>query len=290
MRIAAVMTAYNSAATIESALQSIMGQIRPPEEIIVVDDGSTDATCSIVERFRGVTLIRRPNGGPAAARNTALRAATSEWLAFLDSDDRWLPEKLARAELAMGSHPEAVALFSSVLMVHGDTVREHAGAPEWVLGVDELLRGCAIPTPSCALVRRDVALAAGGFNEAVRYCDDWEFWIRVAELGPIRRIAGPLAVYSLGDGGIHSHYVEARTQVTPYLLAAAWRHLRFSDLDTLISIREALREHFGAFAYYASLERRVFLTLATGLLTAIIDPWYGSYRAGRCLLRAAIGL
>jgi glycosyltransferase involved in cell wall biosynthesis len=290
MKIAAVITAYNSAETIERALDSVLQQTRPADEIIVVDDGSADNTCEIVlRRYRQVRLVQRLNGGPAAARNSGLFATDADWIAMLDGDDQWLPEKLAIVEVAARQHPEASVLFSSVLAVEDGAIDERIGCPEWVLGVEELLRGCPILTPSSAVVRTSAVRAIGGFNETQRDGEDWEFWLRMAGQGPLRRVAGPLAVYYIHAGGHHNRYVQTRKQATRFVLREGLRHIRKNGLGATAALWGALGEHFKAFTYYASLQRNVGLTLSTGVAATVTDPVRGSYAAGRSLFRAVTG-
>ena len=97
MKISVVIPAYNAAAWIRRAVNSVLSQTRPADEIIVVDDGSTDGTGDIVRMYDGrVRLLQQANAGAAAARNTGILAATGDWIAFLDADDEWLPQKLQR--------------------------------------------------------------------------------------------------------------------------------------------------------------------------------------------------
>ncbi|HBA66860.1 MAG TPA: hypothetical protein DCZ48_11915, partial [Methylococcaceae bacterium] len=95
MNISVVIPAYNSAEFIADAVNSILKQTRPITEIIIVDDGSTDNTQQIVEALPGpITYIKQPNQGPSAARNTGIKTANSEWIAFLDADDQWTTDKI----------------------------------------------------------------------------------------------------------------------------------------------------------------------------------------------------
>lgn len=290
MKIAAVITAYNSAATIAHAIESVLQQTRRADRVIVVDDGSSDHTCEIVRRFSGVTLVERLNGGAAAARNSGMEAAGDvDWIALLDGDDAWLPEKLAFTEQAAAAYPDATVLFSSVLAVEGHNVDERVGCREWVLGVEALLRGCAILTPSSAVVRRSAAWAVGGFNERRRDGEDWEFWLKLAAHGPLRRIPGPLAVYHIHAAGLHTRYVATRKQATRFLAREGLRHLRGRGLAAVPALRAAVAEHFKAFAYYASLERRVGLTAAAGTAATLVSPVSGGYTFGRTFVRAVSG-
>ena len=95
MTITVVIPAYNSEKYIARAIDSVLTQTHKPDEIIVVDDGSTDNTSEIARKYEpSVKLIQQQNAGASVARNTGIEAATSEWIAFLDADDEWLPEKL----------------------------------------------------------------------------------------------------------------------------------------------------------------------------------------------------
>ena len=103
IRISAVIPAYNCEKYIGRAIQSVLSQTRPVDEIIVVDDGSTDTTAEIVRSFGDkVKLIQQENAGECAARNTGIKAASCQWVAFLDADDEWLPEKIERSEERRG--------------------------------------------------------------------------------------------------------------------------------------------------------------------------------------------
>ncbi|MBV1799994.1 glycosyltransferase [Siccirubricoccus sp. G192] len=97
IRVSVIIPAYNAARSLPRTIDSVLAQTVPPAEIIVVDDGSADETAAVAEAYGDrVRVIRKPNGGPASARNLGAREATGEWLALLDADDQWLPEKLER--------------------------------------------------------------------------------------------------------------------------------------------------------------------------------------------------
>src|SRR5713226_5813779 len=108
--VAVVVPAHNAEDFLDETLESVWAQTTPPSEVIVVDDGSTDRTADIAQRHR-VTLLSQGNRGPSAARNTAIRATTQPWIAFLDADDVWEPEKLEAQWQAVQACPEAGAVF-----------------------------------------------------------------------------------------------------------------------------------------------------------------------------------
>ena len=112
--VSAVIPAYNSEATLGRALDSVLAQTRPADEIIVVDDASTDGTASLARSYadRGVRLLSLPERrGAAAARNAGIGAAKGDWIAFLDADDEWLPAKLEKQVAAISSNRETPFVF-----------------------------------------------------------------------------------------------------------------------------------------------------------------------------------
>jgi glycosyltransferase involved in cell wall biosynthesis len=172
--VSVIIPAYNAAAYVTQAIESALAQTYPPSEILVIDDGSTDRTAEIVERSLRppVRLLRKANGGPAAARNFGASQASGEWLGLLDADDVWYPDKL-RIQLAYGSDPD-VGMIHCLPDHRGDAV-----PPE--LTFDRLWHRNWIHNSS-VLIRRSAFEACGGFNEARELVsvEDYNLWIRVA--------------------------------------------------------------------------------------------------------------
>jgi glycosyltransferase involved in cell wall biosynthesis len=208
------MPAYDNAGTIGRALASIAAQTLPPREVIVVDDGSTDATVAAVQAMAGamngvrLRLFRQANNGAGAARNRAIAAATGAWLAFLDADDQWLPEKLARS-IAMS---EAGGLVMSSHNLFGiDAAGDHLidSRARWLSNPADpyrtlFLRGFI--SSSTVLVRRDAVVAVGGFDHTLRSAQDYELWLAVLARAGTRfeTFADPLLRYTLAADGITS--------------------------------------------------------------------------------------
>ena len=170
-----IIPAYNAARTIEAALASVQAQTIPPEAVLVVDDGSRDETAAIVATMPGVSLIRQANAGPGAARNRGAALADSEWLAFLDADDTWLPHKL-ECQLQLAKDQRVGVIHAS----GPDHVRP---APPRVGFAD--LWALNWITLSSAIVRKAAFAEVGGFDEdrALISVEDYNLWLRIAATG-----------------------------------------------------------------------------------------------------------
>jgi GT2 family glycosyltransferase len=181
--VCVVIPAYNRAGQISRCLASVWAQ-RPlrPREVIVVDDHSTDETAAVAASL-GARVIRHPeNRGPAEARNTALAATDCEWLAFLDSDDEWLPDHLAYLWQIRGEHAlvGASALYRAS-DGHGDRFfGPVTRRPMVFTSPDRLISTLNFFTTSGSMVRRDAALSVGGFHRWWG-AEDFDLWVRVLE-------------------------------------------------------------------------------------------------------------
>lgn len=192
MLVSVVIPAYNCAEYIGDALESVLAQSYQTIEVIVVDDGSTDATSAIVRTFPRVVCIQQANGGPAKARNVGVRRASGAYIAFQDADDLWLPEKLAWQMAILESDPEIGLVFGD--MRNFDDVRHdeptmfekyrlgesYFGDPRLVVeAVEKLLQMNFIPTGT-VLARKEALISVGLFDETFRCAEDWDLWLRVA--------------------------------------------------------------------------------------------------------------
>jgi glycosyltransferase involved in cell wall biosynthesis len=184
--ISAVVAAYQAEKWIAEALESILGQTRPPDEVVVVDDGSTDGTGRELERFaEKVRIIRQPNRGCPAAFNTAFAAARSDFVAMCGADDRWNPRKLEWQAEAVQTHPEVDVLFGHAVLI-GRIEGEYCRPPG--VGLldsgelkDALFRECVVCAPS-VVIRRSLFERLGPFVEDFG-ADDYEYWFRCLRAG-----------------------------------------------------------------------------------------------------------
>ena len=188
LTVSVVIPAYNATATIAAAIESALAQTRPPDEIVVVDDGSKDDTSAVVERFGPVVrLVRQANAGCGQARNTGAREARGTWLAFLDADDLWLPTKLER-QLPETADPRIAVVVCRMYNEEGQLLGRR-------LTFDDLwTRNDAIVSSS--LVRRSAFEQAGGFWKE-RACEDYHLWLRLTADGwDMANVPEDLVVYT----------------------------------------------------------------------------------------------
>lgn len=206
LHVSVVIPAYNAAAYLKECLQSALEQTSPVMEVLVVDDGSTDATIDIARSFgERVRVLQQAQGGPAKARNLATQHAAGDWIAFLDADDFWQPEKIARQAEAIAADSAAVLCYTGLLALKldGELV---AVPPPSTAYVDRMIRitNPGIP-PSAVLVRRDTLLQVGGFSEVQRGCEDWDLWFRLRKQGHFVAVPSPDTVYRESLGGLSSN-------------------------------------------------------------------------------------
>jgi glycosyltransferase involved in cell wall biosynthesis len=194
--VSVVIPAFNRAAYLERALESVFVQSRAPKEVIVVDDGSTDGTSEMMaRRFPETICLRTKRRGVSAARNLGIRSARGDWIALLDSDDEWLPSKLERQLDALAHEPRFhLCHCDEVWMRDGRRVnprKRHAKSGGWIF--DKCLSLCAI-SPSSAVIRRSIFAELGLFDEELPACEDYDYWLRFCSRYPVLYVDEQLVV------------------------------------------------------------------------------------------------
>lgn len=210
-RIAVIIPAYNAAAYIAETIQSVLNQTRPADEIVVVDDGSTDETPGVVAGFRPqVKAVRQQNAGEGCARKRGVDITTSDLLLFLDADDVLADLALEKLSDALEKQPSSALAFCPAL-AWSPTNPALADADPWAgvsamqdVSWDSLLMRNFIRTPGCVLMRRTALNNAGGWDadDRLRGNADWELWLRLAEAHPFAMVSEPLLKYRLHDDGL----------------------------------------------------------------------------------------
>jgi len=197
--VSVVMPAYNVAWCIRRAVDSVLAQDYLARELIVVNDGSTDDTRGVLEAYGArITLINQENRGMSAARNVAIRSANGTYIAFLDADDRWLPEKLSRQVDLLQSHPE-IGFCSTAARVENDEGkllnlwRCHHGSTRMLTTL--FAEGAAVAGGcSAVMVRKHLVDRIGLFDESLRGFEDPDLWTRLAAVSGYQCIDETLAV------------------------------------------------------------------------------------------------
>lgn len=201
--VSVVIPTYNRCGLLPRALASVFNQSVPIQEVIVVDDGSTDGTLDFLRDLAShephLRIVHVDHGGANRARNAGISSATAEWVAFLDSDDWWDDTKIERQLGVLAGDPAAIAAFTG-LLIH-DENGERIANPKRAPSLMDLRCYNTLSSTSSALIRRDAIIQVKGFDPDLRSCQDWDLWFRLRGIGAFKVVREPLTHY---DGGSHS--------------------------------------------------------------------------------------
>jgi glycosyltransferase involved in cell wall biosynthesis len=203
-RVSVIIPTYNRAGLVPQAVASVLAQSYRDFELLVVDDGSRDGTAQALAPFRGeIKVLRHPRRrGVSAARNQGIAAARGQWLAFLDSDDLWLPEKLAAQITWLEANPQVLLCQTEEIWVRqGVRVNppaSHVKEGGWIFF--RSLRRCLI-SPSAVVLNRRLLEAHGGFDEDLPAAEDYDLWLRLSWRYPVGLVPEPLVVKRGGHAG-----------------------------------------------------------------------------------------
>jgi glycosyltransferase involved in cell wall biosynthesis len=194
--VTVIIPTYNRSAFLREALTSVVGQRGVAPEIIVVDDGSRDDTPSVVDSFSSrVQYIRQSHSGVSAARNRGVVAGTGEWLAFLDSDDLWLPHKLSlQMDYVRADRNLKICQTGEIWIKNGRSLnprKYHRQAEGHCF--PRLLERCLV-SPSAVVIHRDIFEVVGLFDETLPACEDYDMWLRVGCRFPIGLVKEKLVI------------------------------------------------------------------------------------------------
>ena len=218
MKVSVVMAVYNGAWCIERALDSVMAQSRRPEQILVCDDGSTDGTPDLVERRYGlgVTVVRLAHVNAAVTRRAGLDRASGDWIAFLDADDTWVPDKMERQLDFIARHPEVRMVMSDGSFISAQGPIRESWLSDYFDPVQEMVGDLAPPLIercftllSSTLVERRAYSNVGSLDPELAYSYDYDLWLRVAAQFPAAILADRLTTYYSSPGAL-SRNIEAR--------------------------------------------------------------------------------
>ncbi len=190
--ISIIIPTFNRASLLKRALDSVYAQTLPTFEVIVVDDGSTDDTADIIKNHYPQTrYFFQNNQGVSAARNLGIENANGEWLAFLDSDDEWLPDKLAQQMQALNENDAKVCHTEEIWIRDGVRVNQmnkHKKSGGWIFR--QCLPLCAM-SPSSIIIHREVFRKTGPFDTSLPACEDYDLWLKITARYPVLFIETP---------------------------------------------------------------------------------------------------
>jgi GT2 family glycosyltransferase len=234
-RISVVIPLYNKEREVGRTLRSVFAQRRPADEIVVVNDGSTDGSRDVVARLQhpAVVILDQPNRGVNAARNTGIRAASNPVVALLDADDEWTPAHLANTASLIGKYPSCSVYCTSYQIDKGARGRRRVGIK--CSGLDRAIP-CAYDAPyifssSSIAFTKKVFEQAGGFREGVSFGEDLDLWLRLAFFTPVAYAAEPTAIW---------HWTATNRNTNAWGNSVEAHHRMFDSLlDSLASLEAA---------------------------------------------------
>ena len=271
-QVSVVIPAYNAAPYLRQALDSVLAQTFRDLEVIVVDDGSTDATSQILSGYASrVRVLRQQNAGVAKARNHGIAASKGRYVAFLDADDAWYPHKIDRQVATLSSDGRQGAIYTRFVATDADL---RPSGLRWQPGrralLEDLLFDGNVIAAGASTVLCDRALLdqLGGFDPSFSLCADWELWIRLAAVSGFTYLDEALALYRRHPGNM--------SRVVPVLEAESVRLLvkAFEDPALPVHLRKRKDRALG----------RNYMVLAGSYYRT------GAYAAASRCARAALGL
>ena len=224
MNISVVIPSYNRKEFLKRSIDSVINQTKKAYEIIVVDDGSTDGTETMIKSdYDFVKFIKQKNKGVSAARNIGIEVSIGEWICFLDSDDEWKKDKLEKQINAMKSNPGYKFFHSNEIWIkNGLRINQKKKHKKYGGDIfDKCLDMCRI-SPSSVMVDKTVFDEVGNFNEDLVVCEDYELWLRICDKYRVFFIDEPLIIKYGGHQGQLSYSIESienhRIKALEYLI------------------------------------------------------------------------
>ena len=201
-QISVVIPTYNRGWIVAEAVDSVLAQTFSDYELIVVDDGSTDDTAEVLGEYGDrIRVLRQKNKGVSAARNAGIRSAAGRYIAFLDSDDLWLPSKLDRQMAFFHRNPDAVACQTEEIWIRNGVrvnPKKRHRKPSGTI-FEPSLQLCLV-SPSAVMIHRSLFDKVGLFDEKLPACEDYDLWLRISCRYPVHLLAAPLIVKRGGHG------------------------------------------------------------------------------------------
>ncbi|MDP6532797.1 MAG: glycosyltransferase family A protein [Candidatus Marinimicrobia bacterium] len=208
LSISVIISTYNRIDVLPRALDSVFSQSDPLTDVIVVDDGSDDGTADMVSaKYPEVKLIKQQNTGVSAARNRGIAESKGGWIAFLDSDDEWKPQKLERQIICIAENPDAVLVHTNEIWIRNGKRVNPMNKHQKYGG--RIFRKClplCVISPSSVMVKKSLFDEVGNFDENMEVCEDYDLWLRICASNQVHYIDEKLIV----KYGGHSDQLSAK--------------------------------------------------------------------------------
>jgi glycosyltransferase involved in cell wall biosynthesis len=226
-RVSVIIPCYNQAHFLGDAVESVLNQSYPHFEIIVVDDGSTDNTSEVAARYNQVRCIRQQNQGLSAARNTGLRESTCEYLVFLDSDDRLLPDALSTGLKYLEAQPERAFVSGHYRLINAEGEPQETN-PQPHIEEEHylaLLQNNYITVPASVMYRREIFDRVGDFDTALKSSEDYDLYMRISRAHPVYCHGALVAEYRAHGSNMSSNS-ERMLKATLSVHSAQWPYVK----------------------------------------------------------------
>lgn len=236
--ISVIIPTYNRGWIIKEAIDSVLSQDYRDFELIIVDDGSTDNTLEILNSYQDdITVLRQNNHGVSAARNLGIMAASGRFVAFLDSDDLWLPQKLSSQVDYFNLNPDAIICQTEEIWIRkGVRVNpKKRHKKPWGMIFEQSLALCLV-SPSAVMIRRSLFDEVGFFDEKLPVCEDYDLWLRISCRFPVYLIDTPLII----KRGGHDDQLSASSGLDKFRIKSLKKNIA-SDLLSETQYRAAVK-------------------------------------------------
>ena len=266
--VSIIVPAHNSEAFIESSLESALAQTYPNIEVIVVNDGSTDRTSLILERYSDrIQVLDQTNQGAGVARNTGIRQARGKYIAFLDADDLWVESKLELQVQYLQQNPDIHAVYNQWLELYpnetgayilpelqqpdaDEEIRINKDLSGWLY--NKLLMDCILHTSS-VLVSRSIVETVGNFDPAFRKGQDYDYWLRLSRKTQIAKLDYVLSFYRINKTSITNR--PADINYNAKVLGKAIDRFGLTGPDGVTTSKKVIRKRLAKSWYYFALQQ-----------------------------------
>ena len=252
-QVSVVIPVWNGERYLREAIESVRSQDVDDLEIILVDDGSTDATSAILQDYSHdcrIRVHRQTNQGLVAALNAGLRIAQSKYIARLDADDVCMPGRLATQLRYLECHPEVLAVGGAIEMVdeHGHSKGRRGYPVGQVAATSGMLKGCTLAHPA-VMMRKEAVHNVGGYRTVFKHAEDYDLWLRLIEHGPVDNLADVLIKYRIHPESVTHKHGTTQSLSAAAALVAHRRRVQglpdpFDSLESSLKLEDVLSEGF----------------------------------------------